>query len=678
MPKVYIVALLVSMMIAMVIGGLPDASVSAAAKGKPAFSQKGAITLSVGEGYTFEVVNHPAGASYVWSSDKKTVATVDENGRVQAVGAGTATINCLIQINGKEQYIHAKVIVKDKPGTARVKVDKNGLDGAGRMVAYFGTPVIDGKADHAWNQAQAVTPAIIAGASDTKPTFKLLWDDHAIYVLAEVKDDQLSVENEGFWAQDALEIYMDENNDKEPEYGVDDVRISINYENASYAASGKADRFYTAASRSKDGYIIEARIAFRSQPENGKLMGIELQLNDGVGTERVAKFNVFDDTDSAWRDPSRFGEVLLTGKANNAVSGWNPYDLENLVKVTKAMDLSLYANGSIVTDAIADAESVLADKKATQQRIDERFVAIKEAIDNLEYTEEAAKEKHFVPVPDEYRVESDQLGTIERLYYKAANLENGTDDKKVNVYLPHGYDPTDKTTKYDVLYLMHGGSENEDLIFGGPGENKQLKKILDNLIARGDIEPMIVVTPTFYGGKNDVAFFHEELIDNVVPLVETTYNTYAESGSLEDLKASREHRAFGGFSMGSVTTWYTFVHCLDYFKYYMPLSGDSWVIESLGGGTKPQETAEYLANVARESGYTPQDYYVFAATGNWDMAYPNLKPQIDAMKQLTDAFIYSSNPSEGNLYFMVADGGEHTWAWQNQYIYGILPDLFSQ
>ncbi|MCZ8523062.1 hypothetical protein [Paenibacillus caseinilyticus] len=145
---------------------------------------------------------------------------------------------------------------------------------------------------------------------------------------------------------------------------------------------------------------------------------------------------------------------------------------------------------------------------------------------------------------------------------------------------------------------------------------------------------------------------------------------------MDDIKASRAHRAFGGFSMGSVTTWYTFVHCLDYMKYYLPLSGDSWVLGQGAGGSKPKETAEYLAKAARESGYTPQDYYIFSATGNHDIAYPNLKPQIDAMKQVKDTFLYSSDRNKGNFYFIVADGGTHAWNWVNQYIYDILPDLF--
>src|SRR5690606_8589176 len=305
------------------------------------------------------------------------------------------------------------------------------------------------------------------------------------------------------------------------------------------------------------------------------------------------------------------------------------------------------------------------EKKVNQEQIDEQYDALQEAISQLEMTEEAANEKYFTPLPDEYRIENDQSGTIETLHYQTENLDGGTEDKKFHVYLPHGYDASDSSKQYNVLYLMHGGGENEDLIFGGPNESREMKRIIDNMIAKGDIEPLIVVTPSFYGGKGDVALFHEELVNDIIPLAETEYHTYAESGSLEDIKASREHRAFGGFSMGSVTTWHTFAEALDYVKYYMPLSGDSWAIEDSGGGSKPQETAEYLANVVRNSEYTPEDFYIFSATGNQDIAYPNLKPQVDEMRKLSDVFIYSSDTNKGNFYFIDADGGVHSWYWQN-------------
>ena len=579
-------------------------------------------------------------------------------------------------VSGSRSEALAATENKSSSEPAKVKVDKKGFDSKGRMVAYYGSPVVDGTVDKLWSTAQKVTPKYISSNVKTTATFKVLWDDKALYILAEVKDSDLSVKSGTPYNQDSLEIFLDESNDKTQEYGVDDLHFRVNYENSQTADNGNKDRFYTSAKKVKGGYVIEARVALKDRPANKKVLGIELQINDAKGTNRVGTINVFDSTGSAWNDTRKFGEILLTGKAKGAVSGVNPYDLMTLVKNAKELDLTRYTNADILTDGIKAAEKVLKDKKATQKTIDKQYKALEETINKLELTEEAASVKEFKAVPVEYKAESKQKGTIERLEYKAANLKNGKDLKKLNVYLPYGYDAKDKTKKYNVLYLMHGGGENENLLFGGPGQSKELKKILDNMIANGDIEPLIVVTPTFYGGKNDVAYFHEELMQNVVPLVELKYNTYLESSKQKDLKASREHRAFGGFSMGSVTTWNTFIHCLDYFKYYLPLSGDCWVMGQTAGSSKAKETAEYLAKVAKDAGYGPKDYYLFCATGDADIAYPNMKPQMDEMMKLKDSFIFSADINKGNTYFLVCEGGTHAWNWVNQYIYDILPDLF--
>ncbi len=556
--------------------------------------------------------------------------------------------------------------------------DKSGLDAEGRMVARFGSPVIDGNIDKVWSKVQAVTPRFPSDQAEASATFKALWDDRALYVLVEVKDKQLSAESVTPYMQDSLEIFLDENHDQTQEYGLDDLHFRVNYKNAPSVDNGKVERFYTASKRVNGGYLIEARVALESPPANGKVMGLELQINDAKDANRIGTLNLFDGTGSAWNDTSKFGEVVLTGKTRGDVSGINPYDLLNLIKRTLKLDFTRYQNPGVVTDALMKVvtANVLNDTKATQSQVDEQYAAIQAAVKQLEMTEEAANEKYFKEVPDAYRTESAKPGTIESLTYKTPNLTGGMDEKKLNVYLPYGYNASDSTKKYNVLYLMHGGGENENLIFGGPGQSKELKKIIDHMIANGDIEPLIVVTPTFYGGKNDTALFHEELIQTIVPLVETQYHTYAKSASLNDLQASRAHRAFGGFSMGSVTTWYTFIHNLDYFKYYLPLSGDSWVLGQGGGSSKPKETAEYLAKVVKDAGYKPEDYFIFSATGSLDIAYPNLKLQIDAMKQLTDTFRYSSDPAKGNFYFIVGEGGTHAWNWVNQYIYDILPDLF--
>ena len=76
------------------------------------------------------------------------------------------------------------------------------------------------------------------------------------------------------------------------------------------------------------------------------------------------------------------------------------------------------------------------------------------------------------------------------------------DTSYLNVYLPHNYDPDNK---YNILYMIHGNSENVNTVLGGPGDNKELKKIIDNMIAFGDIEPLIIVTPTYYADSDGPA-----------------------------------------------------------------------------------------------------------------------------------------------------------------------------
>jgi len=558
----------------------------------------------------------------------------------------------------------------------KVTVNEYGLDANGRMVAYYGSPVIDGEIDEIWDQAVVVTPKYITNGVQTTAKFRVLWDDHALYFLAEIRDDQLSDQSANTYEQDSFEVFLDENNNKTKEYGVDDVHYRVNFNNVRTADNGDIERFYTKAKIVEGGYIVEARVALQSPATNGKIMGIELQVNEAKGSTRLGTINVFDSTGTAWENTAKFGEIILLGRPDNAVAGLDPYRLLAVIDTAKALIPKNYANFEVVTNAIKGAEAFLAGKIDNQQQIDDQVAALKAAINKLELAEWLAKEKIFQPLPNQYRGYSDKPGTIEVIQYEAANRRGGTDKKRALVYLPYGYYDEGNDRKYNVLYLMHGGGENETLLFGGPGQNTELKRIIDNMIAFGDIEPLIVVTPTFYGGVDDAGDFHKELVNHLIPVVETKYRTYLTTGDLEDMKATRNHRAFGGFSMGGLSTWYTYIFALDYVKYFMPLSGDCWIIPSSAGANRARLTAEYLQRVAQEGGYSPTDYYLLCATGDQDIAYGNMLPQINALKQLSDTFIYSGDVTKGNFYFMVAKGGTHWWGWVNQYIYNILPDLF--
>ena len=277
-----------------------------------------------------------------------------------------------------------------------------------------------------------------------------------------------------------------------------------------------------------------------------------------------------------------------------------------------------------------------------------------------------------------------ERGAIRRVEY--VGIEGAR--KYASVYLPYGYD-ADRERRYDILYLMHGGGGNPDAWL----DSCPVKNMLDRSFASGEARPMIVVFPTFYAhgarrltGTVDEAFEHgsvlsfqkEELTQRLLPAVEGAVRGYAEGTDPASLKRARAHRAFGGFSMGSVNTWYAFSLHPDYFSAFLPLSGDSWEACVMGGAKQPEKTAEILRGALLSKGYGPEDFRIFAATGTEDIAWPSLTPQIEAMKKKTDMFRFSEDYGEGNLHYLVADGLAHNYDAVCTYVYNLLPHLFRE
>ena len=343
-----------------------------------------------------------------------------------------------------------------------------------------------------------------------------------------------------------------------------------------------------------------------------------------------------------------------------------------------SMVLSLTACGEAPSQ---EAESVSAAEHMTENA----------APDNEERTDFSdAAPLELEKIPEEYLETSTQPGSVVRIDYETNTYDeaNRSMGKYAYVYLPYGYDEEDDETRYNIFYVMHGWTGDAEMYLGGENGDRPLKRILDHLIENGDMEPMIVVTPTYYQDNQEkgpsvaeedsvlTANFYHELMNDLMPAVESTYHTYAQTVDEAGLQAARDHRIFGGFSMGSVTTWYTFLHALDYFKFYMPISGDSWVISQTAMGADEEtadETAKYLSEYVQDSGYTQDDFIIYALTGTDDTAYPALNRQIEAMKNYPESFTYSDSADLGNLYFQVAEGGVHNYTSMIQYIYNALP-----
>lgn len=289
-------------------------------------------------------------------------------------------------------------------------------------------------------------------------------------------------------------------------------------------------------------------------------------------------------------------------------------------------------------------------------------------------------------IPSDYLRVSSQQGTVEKFEYETNSYDKLARNlkKSAYIYLPYGYDENDSSTKYNIIYLLHGGGGNNRRYLV---ENNYLKNILDNMIEKKELDPLIVVTPTYYDNDNSDSSvsgsgvatekFHNEVINDLIPQVEMKYNTYLVDTSKENIEASREHRAFGGFSIGSVATWYEFIYDLDYFKYFLPMSGDSWILGTQASANgKAKETAEYLSNVVNNSKYK-DDFYIFAVTGTDDIAYNAEKNQIEEMKKL-NTFKYGYDKNNNNLYFGILEGGLHDYSYIRQYIYNALPLFWSR
>ena len=140
-------------------------------------------------------------------------------------------------------------------------------------------------------------------------------------------------------------------------------------------------------------------------------------------------------------------------------------------------------------------------------------------------------------------------GTIHHHFYKSAIVG---DHRDFFVYTPPGYDPAAKPA-YPVLYLLHGFSDDATA-WSTVG---RANVILDNLIARGQAKPMLIVMPLGYGNwdaliggysgprkpgaqEDSNAKFGDSLLGEVIPQVERLYDVSSDSNA----------RAIAGLSMG--------------------------------------------------------------------------------------------------------------------------------
>lgn len=289
-------------------------------------------------------------------------------------------------------------------------------------------------------------------------------------------------------------------------------------------------------------------------------------------------------------------------------------------------------------------------------------------------------------------------GTIEEFFYKTFIYDyyenNGIPEdewkrieKSCYVYLPAGYNPSEK---YDVYYLMHGATGNAGNWFSmncdGTGSELgtgDFVVMVDNMIAKGLIKPAIFVSCTTntdisslskkirnsFSTSNETNNFGKELALDIIPQLESHYSTYLEGTTVEDLAASRNHRALAGLSMGAYVTWVSIPDCLDRIGFFAPLSNGS-----VEGETTYESLSAGALNLIEKNDNNPDFTFLFAQCGYKDHCY--------ARQQVTFDVLYSNLAETGkllygeNCYCFVPENGTHTVKYFINGVYNSLKVFF--
>jgi len=238
------------------------------------------------------------------------------------------------------------------------------------------------------------------------------------------------------------------------------------------------------------------------------------------------------------------------------------------------------------------------------------------------------------------------------------------------VYLPPDYEAQPKK-RYPVLYLQHGGGEDET----GWIRQGRANFILDNLIAAGEARPMIIVMANGYprrpgaaappGGPGSPGFaqalnemaktFEDEVTQVLIPFVDKTYRTLAD----------RDHRGMAGLSMGGFQTFHVTLNHLDLFSHIGGFSGAGGMMEDRKFDMKTDFNGVFADPLA--FGKKVHVFYLGVGTAEPERFQTRLRGLHDALTEAGVQHVWWQSP-----------GTDHEWQTWRRNLKDFAPRLFRQ
>jgi len=240
------------------------------------------------------------------------------------------------------------------------------------------------------------------------------------------------------------------------------------------------------------------------------------------------------------------------------------------------------------------------------------------------------------------------------------------------VYLPPNYD-TQTRMRYPVLYLQHGGGEDET----GWIRQGHANFILDNLIADGKAKPIILVmaygyarragqTPADLAGKpfgspealramqEMAAAFEDDMTQALIPYVDATFRTIPD----------RDHRAMAGLSMGGMETFQVTLDHLDLFSFIGGFSGAGGMVLS---GRELDPKTDYNGAFAQPAVFSKRVHLLWLGVGT---AEP------ERMRSGLLRFHSTLEAAQIKHVFYESPGTDHEWQTWRRDLKDFVPRLF--
>jgi enterochelin esterase family protein len=242
------------------------------------------------------------------------------------------------------------------------------------------------------------------------------------------------------------------------------------------------------------------------------------------------------------------------------------------------------------------------------------------------------------------------------------------------VYLPPDYDTS--KVRYPVLYLQHGGGEDET----GWIRQGKANFILDNLIASGNTKPMIIVMANGYASRvgylvpdltgkpfgspefikvmqERMGAFEDDMTKALIPFVDKTFRTVTD----------RDHRAMAGLSMGGMQTFQVTFDHLELFSYIGGFSGAANVFIT-GNGKMDTKTALNGA-MADPAAFAERVHLLWIGVGT---------KEPERMRAGLENLHASLDEGKIKHVFYESPGTDHEWQTWRRDLKDFAPRLFQQ